>query len=271
MDYNFFVDIKNHIYFSENSKIGTETDELDVDRFYNSFDSIFYGKENQYNLDDYSLASGASKLVVICKDYDKVLKIPYNGYYSLDEDSFSCECDDEEYIKNCNYNCYECEFARERDYEDRLEWENFTMAPTENGWDYCEAELDRYNQAKEDGFEQFLAKTEYFGETQYGYPLYLQEKIPNIGDSAPQNISKKSKDRAEELNKPEDAKYVWERKTHFSTDWIAAAIEFYGEEITEKFLNYAHEVGLDCDMHSNNYGYRADGSPVIIDFSGYDS
>lgn len=268
MDYTFFVDIKNHLKISEEDRIGVSSDDQNPEDFYRIIRGISETTERQNQ--DYSLDSGISKLVVICKDYDKVLKIPYNGCFNYDRDSrWECNDSKESKSKTCNYECWDCEYGVETDYEDEDCWEPFGYADCEDGWNYCESELSRYEKAEENGFEMFLAKTEYFGETKKGYPLYLQEKIPNIGYST-EEISQKSKDQAKKINTPENPEHTWDVTSFFPNLWIAAGIEHYGEEITKRFLTYAHEEGLDRDMHSSNYGYRADGSPVIIDFSGYE-
>lgn len=271
MEYNLFVDIKNSLEFSRHSRVGIDEND--------NMDAIVDKIEDAVGLepvDNYWTRTGASKCVIICPDYDKVLKIPYNGYYESDGHNYDCDCEDSSYRTNCNGECDNCQYSCEVDYEDTLVWEHFCGADTDEDWNYCEVELDKYIKACEDGFGVFLAAVEYFGETKNGYPLYLQEKVPNIGgdDDVSHKPSEKSMSRAAEINSKDivcTSGTYHMSKTNFSTNWLAAAIEHYGEKLTIDFIQYAQDNDLDVDMHSENYGYRKDGSPVILDYSGFNS
>ena len=60
-----------------------------------------------------------------------------------------------------------------------------------------------------------------------------------------------------------------------TSDWSACFIDFFGEDAFEKFYNYCvygddeHEMCIDDDLHAGNIGFRADGSPVLLDYSGW--
>ena len=56
-----------------------------------------------------------------------------------------------------------------------------------------------------------------------------------------------------------------------NTEWIAICLDKYGKSKVERFLYYCENIDLDIldDIHNGNYGYRTNGTPCIIDYSGY--
>ena len=57
----------------------------------------------------------------------------------------------------------------------------------------------------------------------------------------------------------------------FVKEWIALAIDFYGEEFWNEFIQWATETEPDVltDMHTSNYGLDMEGRPVMFDISGF--
>ena len=51
-------------------------------------------------------------------------------------------------------------------------------------------------------------------------------------------------------------------------EWLARAIEYYGEAAVNDLLAFIELEGIN-DFHTENIGFREDGSPVILDYSGY--
>lgn len=127
-------------------------------------------------------------------------------------------------------------------------------------WDYCLDDVEVCNKAKSSGYERFFAMTEYVGQS-YEHPIYKQEKVETFNQiSEPRKNSQAANHKAEELHN----KY-W----HLPTKFIADMIDFYGEEETLGFLQYADDNDID-DLHGNNIGYRvSDGSPCLLDYSGW--
>lgn len=180
----------------------------------------------------HSYEHGISKLVFIFPNCDWVVKIPFNGYYTA--------------IWN-----------DEEEKYDNETWNYFKNAM--DSWDYCNVELEKYEQLQSLGLECFLAETRYLCSDRDNYPIYIQEKvIPHVNDKKKRTPTKKSLE-------------LIKGKYYFNATWVALAIDFYGEEKTFQFLNYIDEIDTDMgeDLHSGNYGYRADGSPCLIDFSGW--
>lgn len=183
---------------------------------------------------------GVSKAVLIFNDEDWVLKIPFNSmlYYAYDPDS------------------------GEYDYNpDTAYYEKFCYAPMASKWDYCNVEYLVYQEALELGLECFFAETDFYCSTRNGYPIYIQEKVTSMRNYPKFNrCSEKSETLA---SKSPLTRYI----EHL---WVAAAIEQYGEEKVNNFFEFlSNKKYILHDLHYGNYGFRADGSPCILDFSGW--
>ena len=125
---------------------------FDVDEILN----LFQGFNFRYGLDDsrmdelaafllnknfpFTYNFGTTKAVIIPKDKDYVIKIPFNGYYDLNNEFFSFEA------------------ANEKD-----------------GWDYCKEEADRYKKISNNVLKDCFAETYLVGYI-HDYPIYIQEK-----------------------------------------------------------------------------------------------
>lgn len=190
--------------------------------------------------------SGASKFVIFPNDCNYVIKIPMNGAWYYEEE-YDEEAD--EYIDGEDY------------------FEEYSGAYGGCRWDYCNAEVAAYADAKKAGFEDFLAETRYIGKTSDGTPAYVQEKVKVSWTYENKEGSKKpspeSSSRADE---------TWEGKfKRFANKyWLGLAIDEKTEERVEAFIEFAknHDC-IGADMHSQNFGYRADGSVVLLDYSGF--
>lgn len=183
----------------------------------------------------HTYSHGVSKLVFILDNCDWVVKIPFNGYY--------------EKVWNKEKDEYD---------EEQTNWVPFKYA--DGSWDYCNLELEKYEKLQELDLECFLAEIRYLCSDCDNHPMYIQEKIiPCCNDKKKRTPSEKS------LTKAKNLFY------HFDKIWIATAIDFYGEKKTLEFLDYIENIDQDMgeDLHSGNYGYREDGSPCLLDYSGW--
>ena len=205
-----------------------------------SLENFYTIKDNICKIDPAAdVLYGASKLVIISpKLKDFVIKIPFNGYWS--------------------------ETFYEDGDNDELEWVDFYQAPTDDGYDYCYAEYEKYIDLKKAYLKDFVAATIFYKEKD-GFRIFLQEKVFSSYVGSKTSLSRKSMDLA--------LKWKKERKfdLYVNAQWVAACLDYYGVKKTKKFLNYCNEVDEDIlsDCHEGNYGYRKDGSPVLLDFSGY--
>lgn len=189
--------------------------------------------------------NGASKFVIFPNDCNYVIKIPMNGMWYFSED-YDEELD--EYVDGEDY------------------FEEFSGAYG-NGWDYCNAEVLAYKDACEAGFEDFLAETKYIGTTSDGTPAYVQEKV-NVSWSYENKKGSKTPS-PESFSRAEE---IWEKKIkRFANKyWLGLAIDEKTEERVEAFIEFAknHDC-IGADMHGHNFGYREDGSVVLLDYSGF--
>ena len=99
--------------------------------------------------------------------------------------------------------------------------------------------------------------------------FYLQEEVICFDSDADwrdrKNYSKDSYVKAEEKQKDRDT-WMWRE---FPIEWLATAIECYGIALVENFIYFCKDNCLD-DWHDGNYGWRKDGSPVVLDWAGFD-
>lgn len=190
--------------------------------------------------DNHILASchnGLSKLVITSPTFgDAVIKLPI---YSLYDD------------------CYDSDTVYDVPY---------SKAAAADPSDYCMAELEKYNTVKKIGLEFFLAETVLY-KTINDTPVYLQEYIEVDSEVyAEHEPSKGSLSKAKELNS-----YHSGILPDSAMEWIGCCIDFYGEDAVDDFLDYCDTKDKDIldDFHYNNYGYRLNGEPCILDYSNY--
>ena len=178
--------------------------------------------------------NGVSKCALVLKDEDEVIKVPFSGFFT--------EEDEEEF--------YEFQFADDLDGQ------------TGSNWNYCENELQKYLNAVQSGFKEFFAATRRVTFIE-GAPIYAQEKCVAIawGGTSKTDISEKSKN----IYHSNDS-YDYDRLDKY---WVCAAIDWYGAERVLEFIDYLRENYI-TDLHSGNAGFSTvDGRPVLIDWAGW--
>ena len=187
--------------------------------------------EEVYNQLDSSVetAYGASKFVIFLNNKE-VVKVPFSGCYWWDEDA-----------------------------EDHYRFDEFMNT------DYCATEAAVYADAVALGVEKFFASMKYRGTAKGGTPIYLAERVYTYYDNGAvrertDSFSKRSQEIADEM------KDNYNIRIH--REWLARAIEYYGEDAVNDLLAFIELEGIN-DFHTENIGFREDGSPVILDYSGY--
>ena len=112
--------------------------------FHEGMNDYFIDRMDNDFSNNYNYNYGATKFVLIPVSLNKdfVIKIPYTGSYSLEEEYY---------------------------------WEFYGGECEDRPWDYCAGEVQRYTIAAEKGFADCFAKTEFLG-TINRYPIYIQEK-----------------------------------------------------------------------------------------------
>ena len=175
---------------------------------------------------------GATKAVAVVSGCSSVLKVPYSGKWDYDK---SVDCD------------YFTKFEGADNSKD-------------HNWDYCLTEYEVYEAAKENGLDIFFPKTEIMGECESG-TVIKQERVLDFYE-----YCSISEDRTIELAYL-DAKYC----DLINSQWIAAAIERYGRTMVDKLIDFLEDnfpIVVE-DLHNGNIGFRENGDPIILDFSGW--
>lgn len=183
--------------------------------------------------DDFMLSSGASKLAIIPKEKDYVIKLPFIG-------------DD-----------------------GRKEFSEF-FCPVSQSPDYCKADIIIYNEAKEAGMEVFFAEIEEIGQIQ-GVSIYAQQKAEIFGDciSYEEQIEAFD-DENDEVMTSIKSEYPRLLEEEFLPPiWVKDFILNYGTSTFDEFVDFLQEHAVD-DLHDENVGYIAN-MPVLVDYSGFDS
>ena len=207
-----------------------------------TFDDIYDTICNNYKAEVYH---GVTKCVIVLKNEDEVIKIPFNGKF---EDRYDNEIDE-----------YDTDFIP-------FEYANIDVEDASTTWDYCENEYIKYEKAVEDGYADFLLKTNYCGLIN-GIPVYTQEKAEEFWSSQYSDTHKIP------LSKDAISKYKNESSNRFYTSihhtWVVRAIAYYGAEKVADFLQWAKDNGLAGDLHTGNIGFTSDGRPILLDWAGY--
>ena len=183
----------------------------------------------------FDYATGATKGVLIFEQLGFVIKIPF------------CRNSEDCYY-NSAYGEYKCCY--------------FTGADADNGWDYCEAEANKYERAEEEGLAQCFAKTKKIGDID-GYPIYMQE-LADIYKSIDYQSSHTEEDSRQVSSICNSNNFYM-----FNLEWLSDAFHYYGEKVFHKLLEFIRTVGIN-DLHDGNIGYIGN-RPVLVDYSSFDS
>lgn len=191
-------------------------------------------EEQVFNVDNMARISfGASKLVILSpKLGDVVIKIPFNGYYIEEEED--------------NY------------------WTPFEYASGSDPADYCLAEFEKYQELKRYKLNCFVAKTILYKKIK-NIRIFIQEWVTTEQDT---ENNPPASPRSQKLAK----QWFKEKRLHISNlNWVANCIDIYGESKMKHFLDYCNNIDSDIiqDFHRGNYGYRLNGTPCILDYSGF--
>ena len=187
--------------------------------------------------DNFILASGVSKVAIIPKEKNYVIKIPYYGKYR----------------KNNGIKCFDPYFSS-----------------ISKSSDYCKSEEIIYNKAKANGLDTFFAEIEQIGKIK-SIPIYVQRKAVIFED-----VYYPEDDEEENLNEHEISifKTITTKYSDLVEDeylpisWMKDFICSYGELAFDKLYNFLFDNNIQ-DLHSENIGYICE-KPVLVDFSGFE-
>lgn len=182
-------------------------------------------------IEDYEI--GCSKIALFFPNYDYVIKIPFKGYL------FDNGNGDQFYPFECADDC-------------------------EDGSNYCEAEVIRYQAAKDAGLQQFFAETICIGEIN-GTLIYKQPICTSCSCANATYIRTTLKEREAVENFCE-----FRHLDCFDSEWLAEVVRQCGTKILEDLL-YFIEANNISDLHNGNIGYKPKNHfPVIFDYASFE-
>lgn len=195
-------------------------------------DIISHLDQTVFNLSDYG--EGCTKLVLMPKNCDFVVKIPFFGE---------------------NYDSKTGTYIQ------------FSGAREPEGWNYCEVESILYTYAKEKKVENYFLETRCIGFV-HGYPIYAQELATTLNRTKPSDydddlsVEERTRNtKIRELCRKRNAKC-------FNATWIADFIDYYSEEEWFKLNKFLYDFDI-TDLHTENIGYNSAGAPTVMDYAGY--
>lgn len=198
---------------------------LSSDNFYEKILELISLKEDEY---DYEY--GASKLCIIPKNLNYVIKIPFSYDY-----------------------CGDVVFANANKDKNRY-------------WDYCFSEILLYKEAKKHRIEEVFIKTKCTGLIK-DYPIYIQEKViphSKIYLNGLLNDPLVDRDKTQAT-----LDYCKKKNIQcFNEIWATNALEYYGCNKFERIMKFIEKTHIIDDLHRNNIGYFKN-KPVIFDYAGF--
>ena len=189
------------------------------------YDSVFYEQViapfKQKYKKPFYYDYGATKGVIVFKELGFVIKIPFGA--SSEDAFYGADCD--------------------------------------NGWDYCRAEVNKYEFAYQNDLDQCFAETRPIADID-GYPIYIQEFaiMFDKDNGASSNHTKDDMEKIADLC--EDNNYEC-----FNTSWLSDVFNFFGEKVFYQLMNFISDVDIN-DLHNGNIGYIGM-RPVLVDYSSY--
>lgn len=204
-------------------------------------DCVFDGYLTDYNYHDkilvhlpesfsYTSTKGATKLILMPRDVDFVIKIPFNGGQHWDGTM----------IPFYHAGCSACE---------------------DENWNYCETERIIAWVAKDYKISRCFVKNNYIGDVDH-HPIYIQRRVCTYSLSSPPPY-KKTKSYKEISQSFCDSHYF----NCFNPIWLSDFMEYYGKQSFYSFMEFIEDECIN-DLHSGNIGYIGN-KPVVFDYAGW--
>lgn len=229
----------------------------------NFYEDIVSPLEDAGCFKNWTYDSGATKGVLIFGDENFVVKIPFCGY--IDEDAGHWE------DSRGNYR-HTAETGASTKIENNEWFWNYDWAffdfegasAQKTNWDYCAAEAEFYDMARDNQIAFAFAKTEFLGFCG-DHPIYIQEKCSMFyEDSSSRDYDKRTEKDYETVTSLEKALDFFE----FDADWTLDFLIYWGEECFKQLVKFIKNMEI-RDLHNGNIGYR-NGAPVVVDYSSFD-
>lgn len=124
---------------------------------------------------------------------------------------------------------------------------------------YIEEEIDIYNNCVSLTTNKLLAKNVYVG-SYCNIPIYVQERINQVYDESIHSYDYRPKMGKKIL-------YSLYTEQSFCYGFLYDLLMRYGYNKLKQIMSDLNEFCF--DLHDENYGYTADGTPIIIDYGGF--
>ena len=223
-------------------------------------DLIIHPLQENMCFNNWTYDNGVTKGVLIFKELDFVVKIPFQGYNSYTESHY------ESANGGWHWSDYE-KFDECFKVESVEEFFEFEGSPAEgSNWNYCAAEAEITQKAREEGVGKCIAATEFLGYAG-DHPIYIQEKCFMFSDASTSTNKERYKHRTKKDY--DSLKEIRERTDFWGIDdnWVLDLLIYWGEEMLKKLGDFIFNQNIE-DLHSGNIGYR-NGVPCLVDYSSY--
>lgn len=214
--------------------IGPEDDEIIT-----SFSPLGYLSD--YDPPNAEIYMGMTKLVIDPHDTKYVIKIPFTGFYTWDEDESNRDED--------GVTCW-----------DNLRT-NFRCAGGICGSNVCELEIKAYEKASDD-LQKILMPNEFVTNLD-GLNIYIQEKFGEAYENYDEFSYCKTISDVKKGIITKIVNTTWQIGTAF----VGRLVDSFGITKAKEIVN---ELSYIDDLHPGNYGFGKNGCCVVFDYAGYD-
>lgn len=135
--------------------------------------------------------------------------------------------------------------------------EGYVIKTPNMEYDYCQDEINLYNEAREQGLSKFFALTFKFDNHE------IQERVEPV-----EMVQCQDTKQIVQWNTEMTGKGFETIQYEMSVNLQQKLLEKYGEEELLKFDEFVTNFGIN-DIRDNNWGYNERGNLVLFDFSGY--
>ena len=234
-------------------------DALSEDTF---FEAVIKPLQANQCFDNWTWDNGVTKGVLIFKEFDFVIKIPFGGRYFYTESHY--ENTEGRWMYSCDPN-WDSNKVHKMDASDEF-YEFEGSYAEDNNWNYCQEEAEISIRAIHNDLGKCLAITEFIGYAQ-NHPIYAQEKCCMFSEMSSTTKAEEYKNRtATDYDSLQEVR----KRTDFwgiTNDWVLDFLIYWGEEMLKKLGDFIDDNDI-SDLHCGNIGYR-NGDPCLVDYSSY--
>lgn len=213
---------------------------------------------------NWSWDNGVTKGVLIFKDLDFVVKIPFEGMFYFTESHY---VDAQGRWRYSDEVMSTEEMANWKKIDADDEFVKFEGAnANDSDWNYCALEAELTKQAKVEDLDFCFAATEFLGYAK-DHPIYIQEKCCMFSDASSttnkEKYSNRTKSDYDSLRQVREEVRFWE----VDDNWVLDFLIYWGQKILERLADFIEKYDIE-DLHNGNIGYR-NGVPCLVDYSSF--